>query len=99
MKIMVSNSGSEFGSVIKSKARKYSKKTVKELRRVVILVIGLTIMLIGILLLVLPGPGVVTFIFGLTLLASEFYWAKNWLKKVEHGVDSVKNRITPANKE
>jgi tellurite resistance protein TerC len=99
MKIMVSNSGTESESAIKSKAKRYSKRTVKELRRFVILIMGLTIMLIGVLLLVLPGPGVVTFIFGLTLLASEFYWAKNWLKKVEHGIDTVKNKITPSNKE
>ncbi|MHA2100751.1 MAG: PGPGW domain-containing protein [Candidatus Kariarchaeaceae archaeon] len=96
---MVSNSGTELGYAIKTKAKKYSKRTVKELRRFAILIMGLTIMLIGVLLLVLPGPGVVTIIFGLTLLASEFYWAKNWLKKVEKGIDSVKNRITPANKE
>ncbi|OLS24788.1 MAG: hypothetical protein HeimC2_20930 [Candidatus Heimdallarchaeota archaeon LC_2] len=96
---MANNSGTEFGSVIKSKTKRYSKRTVKELRRIVILIMGLTIVFIGVLLLILPGPGVVTIIFGLTLLASEFYWAKNWLKKVEQGIDSVKNRITSSKKE
>lgn len=93
---MARNSGTGFESPIKSKAKKYSKRTVKELRRFVILVMGLTIMLIGVLLLVLPGPGMIIFLFGLTLLASEFYWAKNWLKKVERTIDSVKNRIGPS---
>ena len=60
---------------------------------------GLTIILIGVALLILPGPGVVTIIFGLTLLSSEFYWAKKWLIKVENSYDSLKNRVGHSNME
>lgn len=78
---------------VESRAKKYSRRTIKEIRRAAILVMGFTVMLIGILLLVLPGPGVIIFLSGLSMLATEFYWAKKWLKKVEKTIDSLKNRV------
>jgi tellurite resistance protein TerC len=55
-------------------------------RRIVIAVIGGTILLGGIIMLVTPGPGVVAILLGLGVLAIEFTWAKLWLDKVRHSV-------------
>lgn len=52
----------------------------REARRVVIVVVGTTVCLIGTALLVLPGPGIITLMLGLTILAVEFAWARRWLK-------------------
>jgi hypothetical protein len=49
-------------------------------RRIVVLVVGLTILLIGVALLVLPGPGWLIIFGGLGLLATEFAWAR-WILK------------------
>ena len=38
-------------------------------------------MLIGIALIVLPGPAFVVIPVGLAILATEFAWARHWLKK------------------
>lgn len=46
------------------------------LRRVVILVIGSTVLFLGVLMLVLPGPGILTILLGLAILATEFAWAE-----------------------
>ncbi len=46
------------------------------IRRVVVFVIGITVLGLGIAMLVLPGPGWVTIFAGLALLATEFAWAK-----------------------
>ncbi len=43
-------------------------------------VIGITVLLIGIALLVLPGPAVVVIPIGLAILATEFAWARRWLR-------------------
>jgi len=55
--------------------------TVKAIRRVIVFVIGGSILLIGIALIVLPGPAFVVIPVGLAILATEFAWARHWLKK------------------
>jgi hypothetical protein len=39
-------------------------------------------LLAGVLMLVLPGPGVVVILAALTLLASEFHWARRLKRRV-----------------
>jgi hypothetical protein len=46
----------------------------------VIAVIGGTVLLIGLALLVLPGPGVLVIVLGLAILATEFAFAARWLR-------------------
>lgn len=48
------------------------------LRKLVIGVIGGTVLLVGLALVVLPGPAVIVVPIGLVILASEFAWAR-WL--------------------
>jgi tellurite resistance protein TerC len=51
-------------------------------RRIAIAVIGTSVLLLGIVMLVTPGPAVVVIPVGLALLAVEFVWARRWLKKL-----------------
>ena len=46
-------------------------------KRVVVAVIGGTVVLIGIALIVLPGPAFIVLPIGLSILATEFVWAKH----------------------
>ena len=48
-------------------------------RKVAILVVGTIVVLAGIALLALPGPGMLVIIVGLVILAQEFDWAQRWL--------------------
>lgn len=50
------------------------------LRRSLILIIGSAIVLAGIVMLVLPGPGLLAIFAGLGLLATEFSWAARLLR-------------------
>ena len=50
-------------------------------KRIVVAVIGGTVTLIGIALIVLPGPAFVVIPVGLSILATEFLWAKRFLRK------------------
>jgi tellurite resistance protein TerC len=63
-------------------------------RRVVILVVGMTVLLIGVALIVLPGPAFVVIPIGLAILATEYAWARRWLRAVvdaaEKGADKLK---------
>ena len=50
-------------------------------RQVVVAVVGGTVALVGIAMIVLPGPAFLVIPAGLAILATEFLWAKRWMKK------------------
>ena len=60
----------------------WSTENIKVARRVIVSVVGATVLLIGIALLVLPGPAFIVIPLGLAILATEYAWARRWLKKV-----------------
>lgn len=49
-------------------------------KRVVIGLVGGTVLALGIVLIVLPGPAFLVIPAGLAILAIEFAWAKRWLR-------------------
>lgn len=51
-------------------------------RRIVIAVLGTSVLLLGIVMLVTPGPAFIVIPIGLAILALEFVWARHWLKKL-----------------
>ncbi|CAN5135979.1 hypothetical protein BH24PSE2_BH24PSE2_04320 [soil metagenome] len=55
-------------------------------RRIVVGIVGTTVLLVGIALLVLPGPAVVVIPIGLGILGLEFTWARRWLRKFKEKV-------------
>jgi hypothetical protein len=65
--------------------------TLKQVRRVIIAVIGGTVLLIGFALVVLPGPAFVVVPAGLAILATEFEWARRWLQKSRQMARNVWN--------
>lgn len=61
----------------------------KTARRVVIAILGGTVVLIGIVMIVFPGPAMIVIPAGLAILATEFVWARRLLKRVKSGAASV----------
>ena len=51
-------------------------------RRIVVAVVGVSVLLLGIVMIVTPGPAVVVIPAGLAILAIEFVWARLWLRKL-----------------
>jgi len=82
-------------NVDRAKPRWNETITYKWARRIAVLVIGGTVCLIGIAMIVLPGPALVVIPLGLGILGLEFAWARRWLarvKKAANGlVDGVKD--------
>jgi uncharacterized protein (TIGR02611 family) len=64
--------------------------TLKQIKRIIVGIIGFTILLIGIFMLVLPGPAIVVIPLGLAILATEFIWARKILKKVKDKISNKK---------
>ncbi len=69
-------------------------KTIKSAKRMIVIIFGFTILLLGIALLFLPGPGILIIILGLFILSAEYIWAKRLMNKLKSGVDKIKNKIS-----
>ncbi len=65
---------------------------VKTARRVVIAVVGSTVVLIGLAMTVLPGPAIVVIPAGLAILGLEFAWAKRLLNKMRDQANAIFTR-------
>ncbi|GMQ89697.1 MAG: hypothetical protein BMS9Abin10_0027 [Gammaproteobacteria bacterium] len=52
-------------------------------RRIAIAIVGGSVVLLGIAMLVLPGPAIVVIPAGLAILGLEFAWARRWLRKIK----------------
>jgi drug/metabolite transporter (DMT)-like permease len=62
-------------------------------RKTIVLVIGFTLITIGAVLIVLPGPFTLPFVIGgLFVLAAEFTWAKSLLTKAQESAKKVDPR-------
>jgi tellurite resistance protein TerC len=67
--------------------------TLGQAKRLVIIVIGFTILAAGVAMIVLPGPAVVVIPVGLALLATEFLWARKLLVTVKEQVDRMRKGL------
>ncbi len=73
----------------------WNLENTKVVRRIIVSLVGVTVLLIGIALLVLPGPAFIVIPIGLAILATEYAWARHWLKRarqIASDVVSVRNR-------
>ncbi len=66
---------------------------VRAARRVIITVVGSTVVLVGLALLVLPGPAFVVIPIGLTILAIEFEWARRLLLRARRLYENVSRSV------
>jgi uncharacterized protein (TIGR02611 family) len=67
----------------------WNVENIKVVRRIIVSVVGATVLLIGIALLVLPGPAFIVIPIGLAILATEYAWARHWLRKVRQIANGV----------
>ena len=54
----------------------------KTARKLAVLMIGGSALLLGVVMLMTPGPGIVGIMAGLAILATEFVWAELLLKRI-----------------
>ena len=62
-------------------------------RRIAVAVIGGSVVLLGMAMIVLPGPAIVVIPLGLGILGLEFAWARHWLRKIRTTANGVVNRV------
>jgi uncharacterized protein (TIGR02611 family) len=65
---------------------------IRHARRLIVLVIGLTVLAIGIALIVLPGPAFIVIPIGLAILGTEFVWARRLLQHLKDAGSGLVSR-------
>lgn len=68
-------------------------KTIQQAKRIFRVVFGFTLLAIGIIMIVTPGPGTLTIILALGVLAAEFVWARRLLDHVKHQGARFRNTV------
>lgn len=63
----------------------------KIVRRMTVVVVGFTLLVIGIAMIALPGPAIVVIPVALGLLATEFAWARHMLQKLSERLNRTRN--------
>jgi tellurite resistance protein TerC len=63
-------------------------------RRIVVAVVGFTVLMIGIAMMVLPGPAFIVIPIGLGILGLEFAWARRWLKRAKERAEALARSVS-----
>ena len=69
----------------------------KVAKRIVICIVGGTVLLLGVVMMVTPGPGIPAILVGLGILGIEFAWARIWLKKAKAKAGEVARAVMNRN--
>jgi uncharacterized protein (TIGR02611 family) len=62
-------------------------------QRIAVTIAGFAVMLAGVALLVLPGPGWLLIFIGLGILSTEYHWARRLLAKAKEKAEQAKNAV------
>lgn len=73
--------------------RRAISMTYKMARRIVVFVVGATVVAVGIVMIVTPGPAFVVIPIGLAILSIEFAWARLWLKRIRERISDGNARL------
>lgn len=71
--------------------RSFFHGTYKLAKRIVIFVVGMTVVLIGAVMFFTPGPALLVIPAGLAILSIEFAWARRWLKTLKEKTQAALN--------
>src|ERR1700748_672358 len=68
-------------------------RTVEQVRRAFRIVAGFTLLLVGVVMIVTPGPGWLVIFLGLSLLAAEFIWARRLMERMKREGERVRDAV------
>lgn len=64
----------------------------KKVKKLIVTIIGFTILLIGLVTIFTPGPAIIIIPVGLAVLATEFVWAERLLNKFKEKFARMRKR-------
>lgn len=70
-----------------------ARGTYEGVKRIVILVLGTSVLLVGVAMIVLPGPAILVIPAGLAILATQFAWARLLLRKMKEKAHELSREV------
>ncbi|MEI6713992.1 MAG: PGPGW domain-containing protein [Verrucomicrobiota bacterium] len=61
-------------------------------KKIIVTVTGFSVIVIGIVMIVTPGPAIIVIPAGLGILAIEFAWARRWLRRIKAYTRTISQR-------
>lgn len=68
----------------------------RQAKRIIVGVVGVTVLILGLVMMVTPGPGIPVILGGLALLSTEFVWAGLLLKKAKKKLKNAGKMVKEA---
>jgi uncharacterized protein (TIGR02611 family) len=68
---------------------RFLSKLPHPLRFLLVMLLGFILIILGLIMLVTPGPGLLFIFFGVTILALEFEWARELNKQGMQGLEKI----------
>ena len=85
MKLLTINSGNRYTDNM-------TKRAIKYIRKGVVALVGSLVLVIGIILIPLPGPGLLVCLLGLFIFSLEFDWAKPHVERLKRKLKEATQR-------
>jgi len=63
-------------------------------KRLIKIMFAVTLLIAGVVMLVLPGPGMLVIVLALAILSGEFVWARRLLERVKQGTRGALDLVT-----
>jgi len=71
-------------------------KTLQQARRFLKILVGFTLLILGVVMIVTPGPGWLTIFLALGVLAAEFVWARRLLNHLKEQTERLRDAVFPS---
>ena len=68
-------------------------RSIEQVRRFFKILAGFTLLALGVVMIVTPGPGWLVIFLGLTLLAAEFVWARRLMERMKQEGNRLKDTV------
>jgi len=70
-------------------------RTLQQAKRFLKILFGFTLLALGVVMIVTPGPGWLTILLALGVLAAEFVWAQRLLDRLKTQTDRLRDAVFP----
>jgi uncharacterized protein (TIGR02611 family) len=70
-------------------------RTLQQAKRFLKIVFGFTLLALGVVMIVTPGPGWLTILLALGVLAAEFVWARTLLDRLKRQGTRIRDTVFP----
>ncbi len=65
-----------------------ARTTLRKVRKSLVLILGGSVLVVGLAMIVLPGPATLVIPLGLAILATQLVWARRLLRRIGHGLSA-----------